>query len=234
MNTFVLASNNKKKIAEFETILSSFASNIQVLPLSAIHYTDDIEENGVSFAENSLIKALVPASLGYIGMADDSGLTVDVLDGAPGIYSARYAGEHGDDKANRELLLRNLQNVPKENRGGAFVCVITVVFPESTGYVVPEAYRISETLAQKYGLAAEQVLSIRGESRGWIGFNETGEGGFGYDSLFCCPAYEDRTFAQISQEEKNAVSHRGNAMKILRGVLAEMMDKKWEKEYADK
>lgn len=222
MYTFVLASNNKKKIAEFGTILTSFSSDIQVLPISAIDFAGDIEENGTSFAENSLIKALVPAGMGYIGMADDSGLTVDALDGAPGIYSARYAGEHGDDKANRDLLLANLKDVPAEARGGAFVCVITMVFPESAGMTVPEAYRIDAELAEKYGVDPARVLSIRGESRGVIGYEEKGEGGFGYDCLFCCPDYENRTFAEISQEEKNAVSHRGRAMETLRHALAEM------------
>jgi len=222
MRTFVLASNNRKKIAEFGTILSSFSSNLQVLPLGEIGFSGDIEENGTSFAENSLIKAMVPAKMGYIGMADDSGLTVDALHGAPGIYSARYAGEHGDDKANRDLLLENLKNVPAENRGGAFVCVITVVFPAETGISVPESYRISAALAEKYGLERERVLSIRGESRGYIGYEERGEGGFGYDCLFCCPDYDGRTFSQITQEEKNAVSHRGRAMEILRTALEQM------------
>ena len=131
MNNIVLASNNRKKIAEFETILGSLPSKYQVQSLKDIGYTAEIEEDGTSFEENSLIKAMVPAGLGYIGMADDSGLTVDALNGAPGIYSARYAGDHGDDKANRDLLLENLKDVPDEKRGGAFVCVITVVFPDS-------------------------------------------------------------------------------------------------------
>ena len=222
MRTFVLASNNKKKIAEFGTILTSFSSDIQVLPISAIQNVGDIEENGTTFEENSLIKALVPAGVGYIGMADDSGLTVDALDGAPGVYSARYAGEHGDDKANRDLLLVNLRNVPDEHRGGAFVCVITMVFPAETGLIVPESFRIQPALAEKSGVDPARVLSIRGESRGVIGHEEKGEGGFGYDCLFCCPEYDGRTFAQISQEEKNAVSHRGRAMEILRSVLTEM------------
>ncbi|MBQ8400654.1 MAG: hypothetical protein IJX14_01875, partial [Clostridia bacterium] len=151
-----------------------------------------------------------------------SGLTVDALDGAPGIYSARYAGEHGDDQANRDLLLENLNDTPDENRGGAFVCVITMVFPAETRLTVPEAYRISPAIAQKYGVDPARVLSIRGESRGVIGHTEKGEGGFGYDCLFCCPAYEGRTFAEITQEEKNAVSHRGRAMEILRRALTEM------------
>lgn len=222
MLEFVLASNNRKKIAEFGTILTSFSSDIQIHTLAEVGYTAEIEENGNSFAENSLIKALVPAAMGKIGMADDSGLTVDALDGAPGIYSARYAGEHGDDAANRALLLQNLRDVPDDKRGGAFVCVITMVFPKSLGLTVPEKYRIDGDIAAKYGVDPACVLSVRGECRGTIGYTEQGEGGFGYDSLFCCPTYEGRTFAQITQEEKNAVSHRGHAVELLREALTEM------------
>ncbi len=222
MKNIILASNNKKKIAEFGTIFASLSSKIQVEPLSALQYTEDIPENGTTFEENSLIKALVPASMGYIGMADDSGLTVDALDGAPGVYSARYAGEHGDDKANRDLLLQNMADVPGEKRGGAFVSVITMVFPANMDVTVPEAYQLCPMLAEKYGVDRRKVLSVRGESRGLIGYEEKGYGGFGYDCLFCCPDYECRTFAEISQAEKNAVSHRGRAMEILRLALTEM------------
>ncbi|MBE6569533.1 MAG: non-canonical purine NTP pyrophosphatase [Ruminococcaceae bacterium] len=214
MNNIVLASNNRKKIAEFETILGSLPSKYQVQSLKDIGYTAEIEEDGTSFEENSLIKAMVPAGLGYIGMADDSGLTVDALNGAPGIYSARYAGDHGDDKANRDLLLENLKDVPDEKRGGAFVCVITMVFPEDSDIVVPEAYRVSAELAAKRGVSAEKVLSVRGECRGVITRDERGEGGFGYDCLFYYPEF-DGTFAEITQEQKNSVSHRGNAMDML-------------------
>lgn len=221
MNKIVLASNNRKKIAEFETILGSLPSKYQVQSLKDIGYTAEIEEDGTSFEENSLIKAIVPSMLGYIGMADDSGLTVDALNDAPGIYSARYAGEHGDDKANRDLLLENLKEVADENRGGAFVCVITMVFPEESDIIVPEEYRISAELAEKRGVSPEKVLSIRGECRGVITHDERGEGGFGYDCLFYYPAFEG-TFAEITQEQKNAVSHRGNAMRMLTEALKKM------------
>ncbi len=222
MKPFILASNNKKKIAEFGTMLSALSDNIRVEPLASLDYTEDIPENGTTFEENSLIKALVPASMGYVGMADDSGLTVDALDGAPGVYSARYAGAHGDDKANRELLLANLAEVPESRRGGAFVCVITIVFPADMDVTVPEAYRLCGALADKYRVDPARVLSIRGESRGYIGWEEKGEGGFGYDCLFCSPDYAGRTFAEITQTEKNAVSHRGRAMESLCRALREM------------
>ncbi len=222
MKQFILASNNKKKIAEFGTMLSALSDQIRVEPLASLGYTEDIPEDGTTFEENSLIKALVPASMGYVGMADDSGLTVDALDGAPGVYSARYAGEHGDDKANRDLLLANLAAVPADKRSGAFVCVITMVFPEGMDVTVPEAYRLKKELVEKYHVNPARVLSIRGESRGYIGYEEKGEGGFGYDCLFCSPDYQGRTFAEITQAEKNAVSHRGRAMEILRKALGEM------------
>lgn len=218
MKNIVLASNNRGKIAEFGTILASLSSDYTVRSLADISYTDEIEENGTSFAENSIIKALAVTKRGYIGMADDSGLTVDSLDGAPGIYSARYAGAHGDDAANRALLLKNLADVPDEKRGAAFVCVITMVFPEEEAVCVPEPYRASAALCAKYGISADHVISVQGECRGRIGHTEKGEGGFGYDSLFL---YDTRTFAEMTQAEKNAVSHRGNALRLLTKALRE-------------
>ena len=222
MKNIVLASNNRGKIAEFGTILASLSSDYTVRSLADIGYTDEIEENGTSFAENSLIKALAVTKHGYIGMADDSGLTVDALDGVPGIYSARYAGAHGDDAANRALLINNLADVPDEKRGAAFVCVITMVFPEEEPVCVPEPYRASAVLCAKYGVPADHVISVHGECRGRIGHTEKGEGGFGYDSLFL---YDTRTFAEMTQAEKNAVSHRGNALRLLTKALRETYTK---------
>lgn len=222
MKNIVLASNNRGKIAEFGTILASLSSEYTVRSLADIGFTDDIAEDGTTFAENSLIKALAAVRLGYIGMADDSGLTVDALRGEPGIYSARYAGEHGDDAANRALLLRNLADVPDENRGGAFVCVITMVFPETEAVTVPEKYRAQAELCAKYDVRPEHTISVRGECRGKIGHSERGGGGFGYDSLFL---YDTRTFAEMTQAEKNAVSHRGNALRLLAEALRETYTK---------
>lgn len=219
MKNIVLASNNRGKIAEFGTILASLSSEYTVRSLTDIGYTDEIEENGASFAENSLIKALAVAKCGYIGLADDSGLTVDALDGAPGIYSARYAGRHGDDAANRALLLKNMADVPDEKRGAAFVCVITMVFPASEPICVPEPYRAPTALCEKYGVRADHVISVHGECRGKIGYSETGNGGFGYDSLLL---YDTRTFAEMMQAEKNAVSHRGRALRLLTEALREI------------
>ncbi len=212
MKTLVLASNNRKKIAELETFFASASSKaISVRSLGEIGWTEGIEENGSSFEENSLIKARVPASLGYIGVADDSGLSVDFLGGAPGIYSARYSAE-GTDAANRKKLLGALEGVPAEKRTARFVCAASAVFPECSGIVVPEAWRVSDELAAKLGVAPERAMTVRGECEGVILTEEHGTGGFGYDSLFFYPPY-GAAFAEIEQEKKNLVSHRGRAMR---------------------
>jgi XTP/dITP diphosphohydrolase len=223
MTEIVLASNNKKKIAELETLLTSAASNtIKLLSLKDIGFTGDIEENGTSFEENSIIKAATPARLGYIGIADDSGLAVDFLNGAPGIYSARYSGEGATDESNRKKLLCEMKDVPAEQRTAKFVCTASVVFPENCGLTIPEEWMISKELAEKAGLPAERVMVVRGECFGTILTEEHGEGGFGYDSLFFYPAF-GQTFAEIPQDQKNSVSHRGIAMREFTRRLAEII-----------
>ena len=202
----VLASRNKKKIRELETLLETLTSrDIEVLSLDDIGYTGDIEEDGASFAENALIKAAVPASLGYIGIADDSGLVVDALNGAPGIYSARYAGEGTNDGKNNEKLLAEMNDVPDDRRGGAFVSVIACVLPEGMEAEIPDGVRS----VTREGLTA---FTIRGECRGTILRKPRGTDGFGYDPLFYVPE-KSRTFAELSAEEKNEISHRGIAMR---------------------
>ena len=223
MTEIVLASNNKKKIAELETLFCSASSNeVKLLSLKEIGFTDDIEENGTTFEENSIIKASVPAGLGYIGIADDSGLAVDFLNGAPGIYSARYSGEGATDESNRKKLLEALKNVPTEQRTAKFVCTASVVLPENCPFTIPEEWRISEELAAKSGIPAERVMVVRGECFGTILTEERGEGGFGYDSLFFYPEF-GQTFAEIPQEQKNTVSHRGIAMREFTRRLAEII-----------
>lgn len=213
MIEIVLASNNKKKIAELETLFTSASSNTVMLrTLRDIGYTDEIVEDGETFEENSIIKANTPAKLGYIGIADDSGLAVDFLDGAPGIYSARYSGEGATDESNRAKLLRELDGVPAEKRTAKFVCTASVVFPKDSPYTVPEEWRIPAELAQKAGVDRERVMVVRGECPGVILTEERGEGGFGYDSLFFYPEF-GATFAEIPGEKKNTVSHRGSAMR---------------------
>ena len=124
----VLASQNKKKIVELRTLLSELIPDIEILSLADVGIEGDIVEDGDTFEANALIKARTAAASGYIGVGDDSGLEVNALGGAPGIYSARYAGEHGADEANNQLLLKNMENV--QDRSGAFVCAIACVFPE--------------------------------------------------------------------------------------------------------
>ena len=223
MTEIVLSSNNKKKIIELETLFSEITSNkVKLMTLRDINYTDEIDENGTSFEENSLIKASVPAKLGYIGIADDSGLAVDYLDGAPGIYSARYSGEGATDERNRKKLFRELDGVPTENRTAKFVCTASVVLPENCEYRIPEKWRISRELADKVGIDPERAMVVRGECHGVILEEELGEGGFGYDSMFYYPEF-DATFAEISQEKKNEVSHRGIAMREFTKRIAEII-----------
>ena len=188
----VLASRNQKKIKEMREILADLFPDMEVLSLDDVGIFSDIEENGTTFEENALIKARVAASSGYIGVADDSGLAVDALGGAPGVYSARfaamnnYAGGH-DDEANNQLLLEKLASTPDSERGGGYVCAIACVFPDG------------------------RFFTVRGEVRGRILHAYRGEGGFGYDPLFYYEPF-GKTFAQVSAEEKHAVSHRGAAL----------------------
>ncbi len=220
MTNIVLASNNKKKIAELQTLLANVSDGLlNVQSLRDIHFTDDIDENGTTFEENSLIKAATPANLGHIGIADDSGLAVDFLNGAPGIYSARYSGDGATDETNRAKLLRELDGVPTEQRTAHFVCTAALVLPKNSGFTIPEEWRISAELSAKSGISRERAMVVRGECPGRILTEEIGEGGFGYDSLFYYEAY-GKTFAEIPGEDKNKVSHRGNAMREFTRRLA--------------
>lgn len=201
----VLASRNAKKIKELETLLAQHSSmHIEVLSLDDIGYTEEIVEDGTSFEENAWIKASVPAKLGYIGIADDSGLSVDALGGAPGIYSARYGGEGTNDAKNNEKLLTELHTVPDEERGAAFVSAVACVFPKEYAVEIPEEVR-----TEKDGLAG---FVVRGECRGTILRALRGNSGFGYDPLFYV-AEKGCTFAELPADEKNAISHRGVAMR---------------------
>lgn len=186
----VFASGNKHKIEEFGAILKRYIPTLEVLSMKDVGIFDDIVEDGTTFEENALIKARAVAKHGYIGVADDSGLAVDALSGAPGIFSARYAGEHGNDKKNNLKLLDDMKDI--ENRGGAFVSAIACVFPEEMPY---------------------SDFCVRGECRGVILREEKGEGGFGYDPLFFVEEY-GKTFGELSPDEKNRISHRAVATEI--------------------
>lgn len=199
----VLASRNKKKIEELRALLCEEIENIEILSLDDIGYVGDIEENGTTFEENALIKARVAATSGLIGVADDSGLSVDALGGEPGVYSARYAakchfaGDH-DDEGNNQCLLHNLRDVPDNERGGAYVCAVACVFPDGREFVV------------------------RGEARGILLCEYHGTGGFGYDPLFFFPQF-GKTFAEVTPSEKHSVSHRGKAIRAFAKKLKEYL-----------
>jgi XTP/dITP diphosphohydrolase len=186
----VFASGNKHKIEEFGAILKKYIPEIELLSMKDVEIFDDIVEDGKTFEENAMIKARAVAKYGYIGIGDDSGLTVEALDGAPGIYSARYCGEHGNDKKNNLKLLSDMQGI--ENRNGAFVCTIACAFPE--------------------GMKKDDFV-VRGECKGKILTEEKGEGGFGYDPLFFVESY-GKTFGELMPDEKNLISHRAVATEI--------------------
>lgn len=182
----VLASRNAHKIAELQAILSQFIEGIEILSLDDVGIYGEIEENGDTYRENALIKARVAASSGYIGLGDDSGLSVRALGGAPGVYSARYAGGHGDYAANNAYLLKNLEG--ESDRFAEFVCTLACVFPDGREDIV-----------------------VEGRTQGVILESERGSEGFGYDPLFY---YEPlgKTYAELSSEEKNSISHRFKAI----------------------
>ena len=188
MINIVLATRNKNKIREFKVLFDDVADlDVNVLSLDDIGFYGDIEEGGETFEENAIIKASVASKMGYIGIADDSGLCVDALGGAPGVQSARFSG--GNDEDNNDLLLEKLNG--KENRNAKYVCAIACVFPDHSNDFV-----------------------VSGECHGQILDKRHGTGGFGYDPLFYFPEF-DKTFAEIDLSEKNKVSHRAIALRAL-------------------
>ncbi len=186
----VLASKNKHKIGELQQLLSEHIPDIEVCSLEDIGFDTDIVEDGSTFEENAYIKACAIAKRGYIGLGDDSGLCVNALGGEPGIYSARYAGEHGNTEENNRLLLKNLCGIT--DRSAKFVCVICCVLPNDL----------------------EHGYFFRGETEGEIIDEYRGEGGFGYDPIFYYAPF-GKTFAELTPEQKNSISHRGRAIELL-------------------
>lgn len=192
----VLASQNQNKLREMTAILSQLG--VEVCLQSELGLRVDVEETGSTFEENSLLKArAVMEASGLPAIADDSGLCVDALGGAPGVYSARYGGEGLDDAGRYRLLLENMRGMA---RGAKFVSVITCAFPNG------------------------DVLTARGECPGTIAFAPMGESGFGYDPVFFIPGLK-KTFAQLTPEEKNAISHRGKALEAFRAELENYLKK---------
>mgnify|MGYP003310025753 FL=1 len=192
----ILASGNKGKIAEFQRLLDGMG--IQVQSMKLYPEIGEIVEDGNTFAENALKKArTVCQATGKPALADDSGLMVDALDGAPGIYSARFAGEAHDDAANNAKVLELMKNVPDDKRGAQFFCAIALVLPDGREY------------------------TVEGFCRGTLLHALQGDGGFGYDPLFYV-AELGKTFAQLTMEEKNAISHRGMANKKAVAIIQQL------------
>ena len=195
---FLIATHNMKKRDELQRILSPLGVHVLTADEAGVDLTD-VEETGTTFEENALLKARSGCKEGKMPcIADDSGLCVDALDGAPGVYSARFAGEHGNDDKNNEKLLSLLSDVPSEKRTARFVSTVACVFPDG------------------------RELVVRGECEGKIGYEKRGENGFGYDPLFYVG---ERTFAEFTPEEKDAVSHRGNALRALTEALPAYLEK---------
>jgi XTP/dITP diphosphohydrolase len=196
----VLATRNKGKIAEIKEILADFQA-IELLSLADFPDLPKIEETGTTFKENAILKAKTIAKLtGYLTLADDSGLTVEYLNGAPGVYSARYAGENATDAENNAKLLKALAGVPWEKRKAAFVCVIALCWPQGECY------------------------TCEGRCEGIIALEPKGNYGFGYDPLFYVPAY-GKTMAELGPEIKNQISHRAMALKGLKPLLEKILKK---------
>lgn len=194
----VLATTNQGKAKEFAVLLQGLSVEIETLK----DYPEigDIVEDGQTFKENALIKArTVAKAIGKLAVADDSGLMVDALDGAPGIYSARFAGEDKNDAKNTAKLLALLQDTPQEARGAQFCCAIAIVLPDGREY------------------------TTEGICRGEIAFAPAGDGGFGYDPVFLVPQW-GKTFAELTMSEKNAISHRGKANAQALVILRELIE----------
>ena len=188
----LIATHNKHKLSEMARILEPMG--YEVVTDTELGFTlTEAEENGATFLDNARIKAESGCKeSGIPCIADDSGLCVDALNGEPGVFSARYSGEHGDDRANNEKLLFNLKDVPDEKRTARFKCAICVSFPDGS------------------------EITAEGVCEGQIGYEYRGNNGFGYDPLFMVG---EKSFAELSAEEKDEISHRGNALKVLEEKL---------------
>ncbi|SHJ99198.1 XTP/dITP diphosphohydrolase [Hathewaya proteolytica DSM 3090] len=196
MRELIIASNNEGKIQEIKEILKEFEFNIKSLKEANIFI--DVEETGKTFAENAYIKAkaIYDMTNECAVLADDSGLEVDYLSGEPGVLSARYAGEHGNDEKNNMKLIENMKGVPEELRTAKFLCHMVLILENG------------------------QVLESEGQVLGKILKELRGQGGFGYDPLFYVEKY-GKTFAEFTLEEKDEISHRGRALEGLKKALKE-------------
>lgn len=199
MFQLVVGSGNAHKIRELQAALPP--NRFELTPLSQLPAAIEVDETGSTFAENARLKATEQAKhLGRWVLAEDSGLEVDALAGKPGVYSARYAGRHGDDEANNRLVLEQLQGVPIERRGAAFRCFMCVAAPDGRA-----------------------VIEVNDACRGVIGLGAAGSGGFGYDPLFIIPEYH-LTFAELGLAVKNVLSHRSRALRKLLPLMLDLTE----------
>ena len=196
----VLATRNRKKLEELQRLLDAASLDVEILSLDAFPDAPEVAETESTFAGNALLKArAIARATGFPAVADDSGLCVDALNGMPGVLSARWAGGHGDDDANLDLVLGQISVVPDRRRTASFACAAAVALPDGTERVV------------------------EGSVEGVLLRERRGVNGFGYDPIFV-PLGHDRTTAEMSAEEKDAISHRGRAMRALVPVLSELLD----------
>jgi len=195
----VLASRNAQKLAELRRILEASSVDVRVTDLSEYPDMPEVAETGATFTENALLKArAVVAHTGRPAVADDSGLCVDALNGMPGVLSARWAGRHGDDEANLRLVLAQLADVPEARRGAHFACVAALVLPSGREHVTE-------------GTVSGRIIDA-----------PRGTNGFGYDPIFV-PGSSELTTAEMSPEAKDAISHRGRALRALAPVIAALL-----------
>lgn len=196
MKQVVIATKNKGKAKDFEALFTPLG--YEVVTMFDVAPDMEIEETGTTFEENAVLKAeTLSNALGTIVIADDSGLAVDALDGAPGVYSARYAGDH-DDEANIVKVLGNLKGLPEEKRTARFMCALAIAGPDL------------------------ETTTVFGSCEGIILEEKRGTNGFGYDPIFFVPAL-DRAMAELTPEEKGAISHRGNAIRKLADLLPTLL-----------
>lgn len=187
METFIMATHNKHKVAELSRILEPMGIHVETADLP------EVEETGTTFEENARLKALSACkTTGFPSVADDSGIAVDALGGAPGVYSARYAGEEATDADRNKKLLEEMKDIPEGKRSARFVSAICCVFPSG------------------------EEITVTGVCEGTVAFAPQGKDGFGYDPIFLVG---DRTYAELSPAEKDAVSHRGKALRLLKEEL---------------
>jgi XTP/dITP diphosphohydrolase len=191
----LLASRNGKKLDELRRIFAATKTKVELVGLDDVPAYPETAETGLTFEENALFKARGGArASGLPTVADDSGLAVDVLNGMPGVFSARWSGRHGDDKANLDLVLAQVSDVPDEHLGAEFICAAALAFPDGREYVT------------------------HGRQPGRLVRERRGDQGFGYDPIFVAAGFE-RTNAELSPEEKDAISHRGQAMRALAEII---------------